>query len=106
MQVWLNLLGNAIKFTDSGGDIAVNLDKTDGVVTVRIADSGTGMTLDVIKHIFVKFYQGDKSRSAEGNGLGLPLARRIVELYGGEITVESTPGAGSVFLVSLPAEES
>lgn len=103
MQVWLNLLGNAIKFTDSGGSIAIDLCQTDQAVTVRIADSGTGMTEEVLNHIFVKFYQGDKSRSAEGNGLGLPLVRRIVELCGGEISVESTPGKGSVFAVSFPA---
>ena len=105
MQVWLNLLGNAIKFTDRRGDIAVDLFKTEEAVTVRITDSGTGMTEEVMKHIFVKFYQGDRSRSAEGNGLGLPLVRRIVELCGGEITVESTPGEGSVFAVTFPVEE-
>ncbi|MNC21548.1 Sensor histidine kinase TmoS [compost metagenome] len=105
MQVWLNLLGNAIKFTDSGGEIAVHLSTTGHAVTVKITDSGTGMAEEVKRHIFVKFYQGDKSRAAEGNGLGLPLVRRIVELYGGEIAVESKPGEGSVFAVSFPVEE-
>lgn len=105
MQVWLNLLGNAIKFTDRGGEIAVHLSTTGHAVTVTITDSGIGMTEEVMKHIFVKFYQGDKSRSAEGNGLGLPLVRRIVELCGGEISVESTPGEGSGFTVSFPIEE-
>lgn len=83
MQVWLNLLSNAIKFTDNGGEVAVSLLSAEDAVTVRIADSGTGMTEEVMKRIFEKFYQGDKSRSAEGNGLGLPLVRRIVELSGG-----------------------
>jgi signal transduction histidine kinase len=69
---------------------------------VTITDSGIGMTEEVMKHIFVKFYQGDQSRSAEGNGLGLPLVRRIVELCGGGISVESTPGEGSVFAITFP----
>ncbi len=105
MQVWLNLLGNAIKFTDRGGGIAVHLSTTGHAVTVTITDSGIGMTEEVMKHIFVKFYQGDKSRSAEGNGLGLPLVRRIVELCGGEVSVESKVGEGSVFVVTFPVEE-
>ncbi|AIQ48489.1 hypothetical protein R70723_23155 [Paenibacillus sp. FSL R7-0273] len=102
MQVWLNLLGNAIKFTDDGGEIAVSLFGTEVAVTVQISDSGTGMTEEVMKRIFEKFYQGDKSRSAEGNGLGLPLVRRIVELSGGSVAVESTPGKGAAFTVILP----
>ncbi|WP_342562147.1 HAMP domain-containing sensor histidine kinase [Paenibacillus sp. FSL R7-0345] len=102
MQVWLNLLSNAIKFTDNGGEVAVSLLSAEDAVTVRIADSGTGMTEEVMKRIFEKFYQGDKSRSAEGNGLGLPLVRRIVELSGGSVSVDSTPGKGSVFAVRLP----
>ncbi|MEK5447269.1 MULTISPECIES: HAMP domain-containing sensor histidine kinase [Paenibacillus] len=102
MQVWLNLLGNAIKFTDSGGEITVSLAQTEHAVTVRIKDSGTGMTEEVMIRIFEKFYQGDKSRSAEGNGLGLALVRRIVELNGGNVSAESVPGKGSVFTVILP----
>ncbi|CAM4250661.1 HAMP domain-containing sensor histidine kinase [Paenibacillus typhae] len=103
MQVWLNLLVNAFKFTDNGGEVAVSLlDTGADIIMVQISDSGTGMTEEVMKRIFEKFYQGDKSRSAEGNGLGLPLVRRIVELSGGSVSVESTPGKGSVFTVRLP----
>lgn len=102
MQVWLNLLGNAFKFTDNGGEVAVSLFSTEAAIMVQFSDSGTGMTEEVMKRIFEKFYQGDKSRSAEGNGLGLPLVRRIVELSGGSVSVESTPGKGSVFTVRLP----
>ncbi|WP_379131737.1 ATP-binding protein [Paenibacillus sp. sgz500958] len=102
MQIWLNLLGNAFKFTDPGGEITVTLRPTTDGVTVRIADTGTGMSEEVQKHIFEKFYQGDRSRSAEGNGLGLPLVRRILDLCGGSISVESTPGVGSAFTVVLP----
>jgi signal transduction histidine kinase len=102
MQVWLNLLGNAVKFTDEGDEIAVSLTVSGNTVVVRIADTGIGMSAEVLGHIFEKFYQGDKSRSAEGNGLGLSLVRRIIDLCGGSIAVESNPGEGSAFTVTLP----
>ncbi|WP_258525470.1 cell wall metabolism sensor histidine kinase WalK [Paenibacillus sp. YN15] len=105
MQVWLNLLGNAIKFSDEGGEIAVYLSAGPSSVQVRIADTGIGMNAVVLEHIFEKFYQGDKSRAGEGNGLGLALVKRIVDLCGGEIGVESEPGAGSVFTVTLPVDK-
>lgn len=103
MQVWLNLVGNAIKFCDAGDEISIQLTAAADAVTVRIADSGTGMSGEVLEHIFEKFYQGDKSRSSDGNGLGLSLVKRIVDLCGGNIQVESTPGIGSVFTVTLPS---
>jgi Signal transduction histidine kinase len=100
-QVWLNLLSNAIKFSNHGGAISVKLYQTD-MIKVRIEDSGIGMTEAVCERIFDKFYQGDSSHSSEGNGLGLPLVKRIVELSGGDIHVKSVSGEGSIFTVTLP----
>ncbi|ASA19725.1 HAMP domain-containing sensor histidine kinase [Paenibacillus donghaensis] len=102
LQVWLNLLGNAIKFTPEGGEISVTLQLTDSGISASITDTGIGMTKNVRKHIFEKFYQGDPARSAEGNGLGLPLVSRIVSLSGGTIEVSSEPGLGSTFTIVLP----
>lgn len=101
-QVWINLFSNAIKFTPEGGTISVCMEQDSGSVTIHIRDTGTGMTPQVQKHIFEKFYQGDSSRHMEGNGLGLALVKRIVDLYGGTIQVESAPGEGSCFSVTLP----
>ncbi|OKP98804.1 HAMP domain-containing sensor histidine kinase [Paenibacillus sp. P46E] len=103
MQVWLNLLGNAIKFTPEGGEISVSLRPGDPWIRVVISDTGIGMTPQVRKHIFEKFYQGDPARSSEGNGLGLPLVGRIISLSGGTIAVNSEPGQGSTFTIMLPA---
>ncbi len=100
-QVWVNLLSNAIKFSYDGGDISVKLYQTD-MIKVRIQDHGSGMTQDVQERIFDKFYQGDSSHNDEGNGLGLPLVKRIVELSGGTIHVKSAPKEGSIFTVTLP----
>ena len=104
-HVWINLLSNAIKFTPRGGTISVRLQrkKDDYVVTIR--DQGPGMDQTTMDHIFEKFYQGDASHFSKGNGLGLPLVKRIVELCRGNITVESEIGKGSAFIISLPAVE-
>jgi signal transduction histidine kinase len=104
MQVWLNVIGNAVKFSHEGGSIAVTLHCEGGQASVVVADDGVGMSEEVQRHIFEKFYQGDHSRTAEGNGLGLALVRRILTLCGGEISVESTVGQGTVFTVTLPLE--
>jgi signal transduction histidine kinase len=102
MQVWLNVLGNAIKFTPEGGEISVALHADSSWISVVISDTGTGMNAKVRKHIFEKFYQGDPARAAEGNGLGLPLAARIISLSKGTIEVSSDPGRGSTFTIKLP----
>ncbi len=102
MHVWKNLLSNAIKFTPEGGTVRVTLTATANDVTVSVADSGIGMSEEVKSHIFEKFYQGDASHAKRGNGIGLSMAKRAVELCGGQIRVESTPGVGSVFTVTLP----
>ena len=101
-QVWTNLIGNAIKFSDEGQEIRIRLREQTECVVVSITDHGCGMTPEVQQHIFEKFYQGDSSRKSLGNGLGLALVKRIVELSQGVIEVDSAPGAGSTFRVILP----
>ncbi|WP_151734922.1 sensor histidine kinase ['Paenibacillus yunnanensis' Narsing Rao et al. 2020] len=104
MQVWLNVIGNAVKFSHHGGNIAITLSEEEGNILVSVKDSGIGMDPEVRRHVFEKFYRGDKSRTRDGNGLGLPLARRIVELSHGRITVDSAPGLGCTFTIDLPRE--
>ena len=101
-HVWLNLLDNAIKFSDEGGKISVRLSDADDHIIAEISDNGIGMNKETKKHLFDKFYQGDKSRSSEGSGLGLPLVKRIVDLSSGAIHVKSELGIGSIFTVELP----
>ncbi len=102
-HVWVNLFSNAFKFTPSGGMVACTLRSTEETVTVTISDTGAGMSEDVARHIFEKFYQGDASHAGAGNGIGLTIVGRILELCGGRIEVQSRPGEGSVFTVTLPA---
>ncbi|MGM9603414.1 MAG: ATP-binding protein [Faecousia sp.] len=101
-QVWSNILDNAIKHSPAGSMIHVNIQVADKWLTVSVSDHGDGMTEEVQKHIFEKFYQGDNSHQAEGNGLGLALVKRIVELCHGSISVISSPGKGTSFTVRLP----
>ena len=100
-QMWINLIGNAVKFTPEGGSIDIAV-KGGDPVTVSVRDTGCGMDEETKAHIFDKFYQGDKSRSSAGNGLGLAIVRKIVQLAGGSIDVVSAPGQGSTFTVTLP----
>lgn len=100
-QVWLNLIGNAIKFTNDCGSIGVNLASIENNIIVKISDNGLGMDKETQGHIFEKFYQGDKSHLSNGNGLGLALVKRIIELCNGEIEVKSKVGEGSTFIVKL-----
>jgi signal transduction histidine kinase len=102
--VWNNLLSNAVKFTPPGGVIALTAKAEDGMAVIAVKDSGPGMDRETQKHIFDKFYQGDASRAQEGNGLGLTMVKRAVELLGGTVTVDSEPGQGSVFTVRLKIE--
>lgn len=104
-QVWVNIIGNAVKFSTEGSTVRIALHKQDGQIRAEITDRGIGMREDVIHHIFEKFYQGDSAHSSEGNGLGLPLVKRIVELCSGNIRVESQYGMGTHFIVTLPDEE-
>lgn len=103
-EVWMNLLNNAVKFTPEGGKIDVRLTDMLDTVQVEIEDNGCGMDDDTKGRIFEKFYQGDRSHSSEGNGLGLSLVKRIIELCGGEIVVQSAPDVGSCFTVTLPKD--
>ena len=101
-HVWINLLSNAIKFSPDGGVIKIDLDVCDGKIVCAITDNGMGMNNETISRIFEKFYQGDKSHSSNGNGIGLNIVSRIVTLAHGEVKVSSTEGEGSRFEVHLP----
>ena len=101
-HIWMNLIGNAIKFTPEYGMIRIRLTADSEKVTVEISDTGIGMTEEVKQHIFEKFYQGDPSHHRHGHGIGLTMAERATTLCGGRITVESRPNEGSTFTVILP----
>lgn len=101
-HVWLNLFENAIKFTPDDGLIACTLRRETDALVVTVRDTGCGMDSETREHIFEKFYQGDTSHSGKGNGIGLTIVSRIVELCGGLITVDSQPGMGSTFTIRLP----
>lgn len=101
-QVWINLLTNAIKYTPENGIIRITSTELEKEYIVSISDNGMGMNEETLKHIFDKYYQGDNSHSTSGNGLGLSIAKRIVELSGGKIEASSTEGKGTTFNVRLP----
>lgn len=101
-QVWMNLIDNAIKFSPPDATVSITLDQINAEVVFAVKDKGPGMDTRTSQYIFDKFYQGDTSHSAEGNGLGLPLAQKIVMLHNGSISVKSQPNAGSIFIVRLP----
>lgn len=102
MQVWLNLISNAIKFTPENGNIFVSLRQEPGIMLVTVSDNGIGIPKEDQRHIFDKFYKSD--RPGGGNGLGLAIVKRIVDLSDGKIIVKSKPGVGSSFTVMLPAD--
>ena len=99
--VWNNLFSNAFKFTQSGGTVSVSLYATEHHAIVKVADTGCGMTAEVGAHIFEKFYQGDTSHATRGNGLGLALVKKVVDIMQGEISVESAVGVGTTFTVKI-----
>lgn len=99
--IWNNLLSNAIKFTERGGAISLTAQTQGDTVCVTVRDTGCGISPDIKARIFEKFYQGDTSHASEGNGLGLALVKKVIQIVGGEITVDSTPGAGTAFTVKL-----
>jgi len=101
-QVWLNIIGNAIKFTEKGGTIGIKLMDLKDKIVIKVSDNGVGMNEETQRHIFDKFYQGDKSHLSKGNGLGLSLVKRIIELCDGEIKVRSKLYYGTTFTIGLP----
>jgi len=104
-HVWLNLIGNAVKYSDPGGLLEVSCMRVQDFIVVSVTDHGEGMDELTRSRIFEKFYQGDSAHAVEGNGLGLSLVKRIVDLCGGKIAVSTAPGEGSCFSVYLPVGE-
>ncbi|MFT8639114.1 MAG: HAMP domain-containing sensor histidine kinase [Bifidobacterium sp.] len=101
--IWGNILGNAMKFTEPGGHVSIRQSSDDSMVSVEIRDDGCGMSSDELAHVFDKFYQADTSHAAQGNGLGMAMVHRAVELLGGSITIHSERGKGTEVQVRLPA---
>jgi signal transduction histidine kinase len=101
-RVLANLLDNAIKYTPAGGHVRMSVGAEETQVAVTVEDTGIGIPKEEIPHVFERFFRGEKSRSAPGNGLGLTLAQAFVTAHGGRITVTSSPGSGSTFMVVLP----
>ena len=103
-HVWSNILDNAVKFTPENGTITVRAFLRGENAVVQVRDTGVGMDQETLNHIFDKFYQGDSAHLSVGNGLGLPLVKRIVQLSGGRILVESQKDTGTTFTVTLPMQ--
>lgn len=103
--VWFNILSNAVKFNRDGGEITVSVKSQGRKATVKISDTGCGMNSEVGEHIFEKFYQADPSRATAGNGLGLSLVKRVIDITGSEIHVESEVDKGTTFTVVLPLRQ-
>ena len=98
--VWNNLFSNAIKFTDKGA-VSLSVKSEEDMAVVKISDTGCGISAEVGERIFDKFYQGDTSHATRGNGLGLALVKRIIDITGSDISVESTVGVGTTFTVKI-----
>lgn len=99
--VWYNLISNAVKYSHKGGVVRIGIKQDENGTKVTVEDNGIGIGEEDVKHIFEKFYQADKSHSSGGNGLGLSLVKKIVELHGGKVDVDSKPGEGTIFTVLL-----
>jgi signal transduction histidine kinase len=99
--VWNNLISNALKFTDPGGTVSLTLKAQEDSAIVEVTDTGCGISPEVGRHMFEKFYQGDTSHATKGNGLGLALVKRVMDITGGDISVSSVVSEGSTFTVTL-----
>jgi signal transduction histidine kinase len=106
-QLLYNLLANALKFTPEGGEIRITAERRGGSIVLMVSDTGIGIDLDHQQRIFDSFYQVDStlSKASQGTGLGLAVVRQIAELHGGTVTVESQPGHGSTFIVTIPQQQ-
>lgn len=105
-QVMINLMENALKFTPAGGRVTLTAQaRPDGWLEISVADTGTGISLEHLPHIFERFYKVDRSRHAGGTGLGLAIVKQLVEAHGGEVWAASREGAGSTFTFTLPGAE-
>jgi two-component system phosphate regulon sensor histidine kinase PhoR len=102
IQVLVNVLDNAIKFSPPGGDVTVSASRGDDVVVISVRDQGVGIRPDELSRIFERFYKSDASRQFGGSGLGLAIAKHIIAAHGGQITATSEPGRGATFTISLP----
>ncbi|WP_238996673.1 sensor histidine kinase [Paenibacillus pinistramenti] len=107
-QVWVNLLHNAVKFTPPGGTVRISLSASDSEAVISVQDTGIGIAEENLPHIFERFYKADRSRARHegGNGLGLSILQKIVELHHGEVSVTSQLGEGTEFIVRLPLRQS
>jgi signal transduction histidine kinase len=103
VQVLLNFMSNAIKFSPSGSNISVYSSRQGNIVSIGVEDRGPGLEPEDQEHIFEKFYQAEDGQRSKGFGLGLAICKLLVEAHGGEVGVDSEPGQGSVFWLSLPA---
>ena len=103
-QVWLNLIDNAVKYSEQGSTIHISGQLTSNSICVHIRDEGIGIPEDKQSHIFERFYQCDESHQEKGHGLGLSIVKRILELLGGQIACQSRPGVGTEMIVALPLD--
>jgi two-component system phosphate regulon sensor histidine kinase PhoR len=103
-QTIVNLVYNAIKFTSPGGKITVAMQVQGGSVTVDISDTGIGIAKSDLPHVFDRFYKVDRARAGGGTGMGLAIAKHVIEAHGGEIWVQSEEGRGSTFGFNLPTK--
>lgn len=101
-EVWNNLIGNAIKFSDSGGQLKIKSLKNKNTVIVIISDNGIGMTKETQEKIYDKFFQADTSHSQDGAGLGLSIVKRIIAVHQGKIHIDSELNKGTTFTIDLP----
>jgi signal transduction histidine kinase len=101
-----NLIDNALKYTDPGGEVVVSLTRHDKTASIAVRDTGPGIPDQERARIFERFFRGDHSRCQPGNGLGLSLARAVARAHGGDITVDSSPEGGSTFTIMLPIQQS
>ncbi|WNC13301.1 HAMP domain-containing sensor histidine kinase [Brevibacillus brevis] len=105
-QVWINLISNSIKFTESGGTLGIQLRGQGKEVVVQVSDTGIGISSEDRERVFERFFKADKSRTRTGggSGLGLSIVKKIVDLHHGTISVQSQPGEGTTFTVTLPSQ--